>query len=80
MTDVFSVTLSDGSVNTMVKELDYFRLLLAMKSLVTDQRAALRRSDKIAIIACKERERALLDMVSQYESWRAQQVSEGGLL
>lgn len=74
MTDVFSVTLSDGSVHTMVKEIDYFRLLLAMKSLVTDQRAALRKSDKKAIIACKERERALLDLVSRYESWRAQQV------
>lgn len=74
MTDVFTVTLSDGSVNIMVKEIDYFRLLLAIKSLVTDQRNALRKSDKKAIIACKERERALLDMVSKYEAWRAQYV------
>lgn len=74
MTDVFVVTLADGSVNTMVKEIDYFRVLLAMKSLVTDQRAALRKSDKKAIQACKARERALLDLVSQYEAWRAQYV------
>lgn len=74
MTDVFVVTLTDGSVHTMVKEIDYFRVLLAMKSLVTDQRAALRKSDKKAIQACKARERALLDMVSQYEAWRAQYV------
>lgn len=72
MTDVFVVTLTDGSVHSMVKEVDYFRVLLAMKSLVTDQRAALRKSDKKAIQACKARERALLDMVSQYEAWRAQ--------
>lgn len=72
MIDVFVVTLADNSVHTMVKELDYFRVLLAMKSLVTDQRAALRKSDKKAIQACKGRERALLDMVSQYEAWRAQ--------
>lgn len=71
MTDVFTVTLTDGSVHTMVKEIDYFKVLLAMKSLVTDQRAALRKSDKKAIQSCKERERALLDMVSQYEAWRA---------
>lgn len=72
MTDVFVVTLTDGSVHSMVKEVDYFRVLLAMKSLVTDQRAALRKSDKKAIQACKARERALLDMVTQYEAWRAQ--------
>lgn len=72
MIDVFVVTLADNSVHTMVKEIDYFRVLLAMKSLVTDQRAALRKSDKKAIQACKARERALLDMVSQYEAWRAQ--------
>lgn len=75
MTDVFVVTLTDGSVHSMVKEFDYFRVLLAMKSLVTDQRAALRKSDKKAIQACKARERALLDMVSQYEAWRAQYVN-----
>ena len=75
MIDVFAVTLADNSVHTMVKEIDYFRLLLAMKSLVTDQRTALRKSDKKAIQACKERERALLDMVTQYEAWRAQYVS-----
>lgn len=74
MIDVFVVTLADDSVHTMVKEVDYFRVLLAMKSLVTDQRAALRKSDKKAIQACKARERALLDMVSQYEAWRAQYV------
>lgn len=74
MTDVFVVTLADNSVHAMVKEIDYFRVLLAMKSLVTDQRAALRKSDKKAIQACKARERALLDMVSQYEAWRAQYV------
>lgn len=74
MTDVFVVTLTDGSVHSMVKEVDYFRVLLAMKSLVTDQRAALRKSDKKAIQTCKARERALLDMVSQYEGWRAQYV------
>lgn len=74
MTDVFVVTLADNSVQTMVKEIDYFRVLLAMKSLVTDQRAALRKSDKKAIQACKARERALLDLVSQYEAWRAQYV------
>lgn len=74
MIDVFVVTLADNSVHTMVKEIDYFRVLLAMKSLVTDQRAALRKSDKKAIQACKARERALLDMVSQYEAWRAQYV------
>lgn len=74
MTNVFTVTLTDGSVHTMVKEVDYFRVLLAMKSLVIDQRAALRKSDKKAIQACKERERALIDMVSQYEAWRAQYV------
>lgn len=73
MTDVFVVTLTDGSVHYMVKEVDYFRVLLAMKSLVTDQRTALRKSDKKAIQACKARERALLDLVSQYEAWRAQQ-------
>ena len=72
MTDVFVVTLADGSVHTMVKEVDYFKVLLAMKSLVTDQRAALRKSDKKAIQACKARERALLDLVSKYEAWRAQ--------
>ena len=74
MNDVFVVTLADNSVHTMVKEIDYFRVLLAMKSLVTAQRAALRKSDKKAIQACKARERALLDMVSQYEAWRAQYV------
>lgn len=74
MNDVFVVTLADNSIHTMVKEIDYFRVLLAMKSLVTDQRAALRKSDKKAIQACKARERALLDMVSQYEAWRAQYV------
>lgn len=74
MTNVFIVTLTDGSVHTMVKEIDYFRVLLAMKSLVTDQRAALRKSDKKAIQACKARERALLDMVSQYEAWRVPYV------
>lgn len=74
MTDVFVVTLADNSFHAMVKEIDYFRVLLAMKSLVTDQRAALRKSDKKAIQACKARERALLDMVSQYEAWRAQYV------
>lgn len=72
MTDIFVVTLADGSIHTMVKEVDYFNVLLAMKSLVTDQRAALRKSDKKAIQACKARERTLLDMVSQYEAWRAQ--------
>lgn len=74
MINVFTVTIADGSVNTMVKEIDYFRTLLAMKSLVNDQRAALRKSDKRAIQACKVRERALLDMVTQYEAWRAQFV------
>lgn len=74
MTDVFVVTLADNSVHTMVKEIDYFRVLLAMKSLVTDQRAALRKSDKKAIANCKARERALLDLVSQYEAWRAAYV------
>lgn len=76
MTDVFVVTLADNSVHTMVKEIDYFRVLLAMKSLVTDQRAALRKSDKKAIINCKARERALLDMVSQYEAWREQYANK----
>lgn len=74
MTDVFVVTLADNSVLAMVKEIDFFRVLLAMKSLVTAQRAALRKSDKKEIQACKARERALLDMVSQYEAWRAQYV------
>lgn len=73
-TDVFVVTCADNSVVTMVKEIDYFRVLLAMKLLVTDQRAALRSSDKKAIQACKKRERALLDMVSEYEAWRAHYV------
>lgn len=71
MIDVFTVTLTDGSVHTVVKEVDYYRVLLAMKSLVTDQRAALRKSDKKAIQACKARERALLVMVSEYVAWRA---------
>lgn len=74
MINVFTVTLTDNTVHTMVKEVDYFRVLLAMKSLVTEQRAALRKSDKKAIQECKARERALLDMVTQYEAWRAQQV------
>lgn len=70
MVDVFIVTLCDGSVHTMVQELDYFRFLLASKSLVESQRKALRTGDKKAIQACKERERALLDYVSQYEARR----------
>lgn len=74
MLNAYVCTFTDGSVRTMVEELDYFKTLLAMKSLVTDQRAALRKSDKKAIQACKARERALLDMVSQYEAWRAQYV------
>lgn len=75
MIKTFVCTFTDGSVRTMVDELDYFKTLLAMKSLVTDQRAALRKSDKKAIQACKARERALLDMVSQYEAWRSKFVS-----
>lgn len=74
MIDVFFVTLSDGSVHKMVYEEDYFNLLMAMKSLVEDQRKALRSKDKSLIVHCKERERALLALVSKYESWRAQYV------
>lgn len=74
MTDVFIVTLGDGSVHTMVQELDFFKFLLATKSLVESQRKALRTGDKKGIQACKERERALLDYVTQYEARRAQYV------
>ncbi len=72
MTDVFIVTLGDGSVHTMVQELDYFKFLLAAKNLVEAQRKALRTGDKKGVQACKERERALLDYVTQYEARRAQ--------
>lgn len=72
MTNVFIVTLGDGSVHTMVQELDYFKFLLAAKSLIEAQRKALRTGDKKGIQACKERERALLDYVTQYEARRAQ--------
>lgn len=75
MIDVFIVTMSDGSVHNMVYEKDYFKLLLAMKSLVEEQRKALRSKDKSLIVHCKERERALLALISNYESWRAQYVN-----
>lgn len=71
MDDVYIVTMSDGSVHTMVYEENYFTVLLAMKSLVTDQRKALRTGDKKSIQKCKQRERALLDYVTKYEAWRA---------
>lgn len=71
MNDVYIVTLSDGSVHNMVYEETYFKVLLAMKSLVNDQRKALRTGDKKAIEHCKKRERALLDYVTNYEAWRA---------
>lgn len=74
MINVFTVTLADNSVHSMVYELDYFRFLIAAKSLVEDQRKALRTGDKKAIQACKARERCLLDMVSKYEAWRAHYV------
>ena len=41
-----------------------------VKSLVNDQRKALRTGDKKQIADCKKRERALLDWVSQYEGFR----------
>lgn len=75
MIDVYNITLSDGSVHNMVLEEDYFKLLLAMNSLVEEQRKALRSKDKSLIVHCKERERALLTLVSIYESWRAQYVN-----
>lgn len=71
MKDVFIVTLSDGSVHNVVLEDDYFKLLLAIKSLVEEQRKALRSKDKSLIVHCKERERALLDYVTRYEAWRS---------
>lgn len=74
MIEAYVCTFTDGSSRVMVEEIDYFKTLLAMKSLVSDQRAALRKSDKKAIQECKARERALLDLVSQYEAWRAQYV------
>lgn len=74
MIDVFNVTMSDGSVHNMVYEEDYFKLLLALKSLVNEQRKALRSKDKSLIVHCKERERAMLALVSNYETWRAQYV------
>lgn len=58
----------------MVEELQYYKFLLAAKLLVEAQRKALRSKDKEAVQKCKARERALLDMVSKYEAWRAQYV------
>lgn len=71
MTDVFIVTMSDGTVHNVVLEEDYFQVLLAMKSLVEEQRKALRSKDKSLIVHCKERERALIDFVTNYEVWRS---------
>ncbi len=74
MKNVFNITMADGSVHNMVLEEDYFLLLLAIRSLVEEQRKALRSKDKSLIVHCKERERALLALVSNYESWRATYV------
>lgn len=71
MKDVYIVTLTDGSVHNVVLEEDYFKVLLAMKSLVEDQRKALRSKDKSLIVHCKNRERALIDYVTRYEAWRS---------
>lgn len=71
MKDVYIVTMSDGSVHHVVHEEDYFKTLLAIKSLVEDQRKALRSHDKDLIIQCKMRERKLIEYVKEYETWRA---------
>lgn len=71
MGDVYFVTFTDGSVHHVVYVEDYFKVLLAMKSLVEDQHKALRSHDKDLIVHCKLRERKLLDYVKEYESWRA---------
>lgn len=71
MKDVFIVTMSDGTVHNVVLEDDYFKVLLAIKSLVEEQRKALRSKDKSLIVHCKERERALIDFVTKYEEWRS---------
>lgn len=74
MIDIYIVTFTDGTTHCMVKELQYYKFLLAAKSLVEAQRKALRSKDKEAVQKCKERERVLLDMVSKYEAWRVQYV------
>lgn len=71
MKNVYIVTLTDGSVHNVVLEEDYFKVLLAMKSLVEEQRKALRSKDKSLIVHCKNRERTLIDYVTKYEAWRS---------
>lgn len=75
MISVYNITMADGSVHNMVLEQDYYKFLLATKSLVEEQRKALRSKDKSLIEHSKERERALLALISVYESWRAQYVN-----
>lgn len=71
MKDVYIVTMTDGSVHNVVLEEDYFKTLLAMKSLVEEQRKALRSKDKSLIEKCKQREHALIDFVTKYDDWRS---------
>lgn len=58
----------------VVREVTFFNFLTHTKALVEAQRRALRTGSKKKIEECKVKERALLDYVSRYESYRAQMI------
>lgn len=65
--------LIEGDV-PVVREVTFFQFLTHTKALVEAQRRALRTGSKKKIEECKVKERALLDYVSRYESYRSQML------
>lgn len=67
--------LIEGDV-PVVREVTFFNFLTHTKALVEAQRRALRSSSKKKIEECKVKERALLDYVTRYESYRHQMLNQ----
>lgn len=65
--------LIEGDI-PVVREVTFFQFLTHTKALVEAQRRALRTGSKKKIEECKVKERALLDYVSRYESYRSQML------
>lgn len=61
--------LIEGDI-PVVREVTFFNFLTHTKALVEAQRRALRTGSKKKIEECKVKERALLDYVTRYESYR----------
>lgn len=60
----------------VVREVTFFNFLTHTKALVEAQRRALRTGSKKKIEECKVKERALLDYVTRYESYRQQMFNQ----